>query len=250
MHSLVSKWGCLVVLGSVVGCTGGSTGDAGEVGGTSTDESGDGANGASTETGMQTDGGSTGGASADESGDDLDDADGTGADGDTEDDSGSDPDGRLFPVEAGRVWTYDVSTFGGFPVCAPGTHDEAAGDAMVVGGREAFEVTSFCPAAGTSVISVDGDVVDLYYQGGWIRTLDTPVEEGHSWTSTGAIQYVWRDEGSVTVPAGQFEDCWRREQVVNYSAYTIFCRGVGAVRHYSMDLAGAGWDAVLTDTSF
>jgi hypothetical protein len=169
---------------------------------------------------------------------------------DDEGQTGPGVDARLLPLELGRTWTYDVSTFGDFPVCSPGMHDDAVLGEVQQDGRAAFEVSSFCPAAGTSIISVDGDIVELWVQGGWIRVLDVPVEEGHMWSSTGAIQYVWRDAGTVTVPAGTFDDCWRREQIVSYTAYTVFCRGVGAVRHFSMDLAGAGWDAVLASKSF
>jgi hypothetical protein len=167
------------------------------------------------------------------------------------DGTGGEPtDDRLLPLEPGRSWTYDVTTFGTTPVCSSGEHTEAVLEAVDVEGRSGFEVSSFCPAAGTSVLAVEGDVADLLYQSDWIRVLDVPVEEGHTWTSTGPIEYVWRDAGTVTVPAGTFSDCWTREQIVAYTAYTTFCRGVGAVRHVSMDLSGSGWDAVLIATDF
>lgn len=161
--------------------------------------------------------------------------------------TGSDPfDDRLFPLEIGRVWTYEVTPSGAVPTCAGGTFSEEVLGVVEVGGEPAFEMTSFCTAVDRTVFRVDGDVVDLDNGGRWIRVLDEPVEEGHGWNSTGPIDYTWRSEGSVTVPAGTFESCWTRVQVVSYTAETTFCRGVGMVRSLSSDLSGAGWDAELT----
>jgi hypothetical protein len=159
------------------------------------------------------------------------------------------PDNRIDPIALGRSWTYDVQVFGTTPVCDGGQHTGAVlGESMVLG-KQAFQIQSFCPAAGTSYYAVDGDVVDVDYQGQWVLALDAPVQEGHTW-SNGVATFTWHSAGSVTVPAGTFGDCWNATESVSYTAYTLFCRGVGPVRWYSKDLAGSGFDAQLTAKSF
>jgi len=179
----------------------------------------------------------------------IPDGGGPGIDGGGGGDDGGGADERLYPLAVGRSWTYEVGAVGAGAVCAPGTYSEEVLGTTSVGGREAFEVAGWCSAVGTNYLASDGDKVEVYYNGGWIVVLDTPVEEGHTWTSTGPVVYTWKQEGAVTVPAGTFDDCWRREQQVSYTAYTIYCRGVGAVIDYSQDLAGNGWDARLSASS-
>ena len=99
-------------------------------------------------------------------------------------------------------------------------------------GKDAFQTTSLCAGAEASYYAVDGDVVQVDYQGTWILALDAPVEEGHTW-SNGSSTFTWHKEPHVTVPAGTFDNCWRATQNVSYEAYTIFCRGVGPVHWYS-----------------
>lgn len=182
--------------------------------------------------------------------------DGGGSDGGIRDSALPTPDSSnpgetaLLPLAVGRSWTYQVTQLGSYSTCATGSQTESVTSQSVVGGRAAFDVSSWCSASGTNTLSVNGDQVSLYYGGAWNVILDVPVEEGHSWTVYGTIQYTWHDAGTVTVPAGTFTQCWRREQVVSYTAYTIFCRGVGAVRDYSADLNGSGWDAQLASKSF
>ena len=165
-------------------------------------------------------------------------------------DSSGGVDSRLLPAASGRMWTYQVSAVGGGSVCAPGTHSDQILGEETIDGRNAFEVSGWCSAVGTTLIAVDGDKAEARYQGGWIVVLDVPVQDGHTWTSTGPVSYTWRDHGTVTVPAGTFDDCWKRDQNVSYTAYTIYCRGVGATVDYSEDLAGNGWHAQLTATNF
>jgi hypothetical protein len=49
--------------------------------------------------------------------------------------------------------------------------------------------------------------------------------------------------GSISVPAGDFDDCWRRE-LVGSMTYTVFCPGVGPVRTYAPE---GYYESVLTD---
>lgn len=163
--------------------------------------------------------------------------------------TGSGPDDRIDPIEVGHSWTYDVEELGTFPLCPSGSHTGETIGESELDGKHAFEVTSLCANAESSQYAVEGDVVFVNYQGTWILALDAPVEEGHTW-SNGSSTFTWEDEGTVTVPAGTFDDCWRATQNVAYEAYTVFCRGVGPVRWRSVDLSGNGFDAVLTAKNF
>jgi hypothetical protein len=153
------------------------------------------------------------------------------------------------PIAVGNSWTYDVEELGTFPLCPSGSHTAETLQQVELDGKAAFEVTSFCANAASSFYAVDGDVVQVNYQGTWLLALDAPVEEGHTW-SNGASTFTWHDEGTVVVGAGTFDDCWRATQNVSYEAYTIFCRGVGPVHWRSVDLAGNGFDALLTAKNF
>jgi hypothetical protein len=189
--------------------------------------------------------GSSGDAAIESSGDGGSDAatlgDGAGID------AGSDQ--RIDPIALGRSWTYDVTTFGTYPLCPAGQQTGSATSAATVDGKSAILVKSLCMNAGSSYYAIDGDVVQVDYQGTWLLALDAPVAEGHTW-SDGASSFTWHDAGAVTVPAGTFNDCWSATQNVAYEAYTIFCRGVGPVRWYSKDASGDGFDAELESTSF
>ena len=121
----------------------------------------------------------------------------------------------------------------------------------MVDGRNAFDLLSFCVAAGTSEVAPtgSGDEVDLDYQGTWLVMIDPTLVDGESWTYFNS-SYTWHRETSITVPAGTWTDCWTAQQNVSYTAYMTYCRGVGMVRSYSSDLNGQGWDAQLTAKSF
>ncbi len=153
------------------------------------------------------------------------------------------------PIAVGNAWTYDVEELGSFPLCPSGSHTAETLAESQLDGKTAFEVSSLCANAASSFYAVDGDVVQVNYQGTWVLALDAPVEEGHTW-SNGVSTFTWHDEGSVTVGAGTFDDCWRATQNVSYEAYTIFCRGVGPVHWRSVDLNGNGFDALLTAKNF
>jgi hypothetical protein len=156
--------------------------------------------------------------------------------------------GALFPITAGSAWTFQVSAVGNGAVCAPGSHDQRVVSTDPVGGRDAFQMTSFCPAAGTGDYSLPGgDEVDYYYGATWGVVVDPMLVEGHSWTYFNT-SYHWHREDTVTVPIGSFDDCWTAVQDVSYTAYQTYCRGVGLVRSYSADLNGDGWDAQLAAT--
>ena len=156
-------------------------------------------------------------------------------------------DTRIDPIALGRTWTYNVTIVGTYPLCKAGSNVGRVLGEKVVAGKQAFQVQSFCPGAGTSSYAVDGDKVEVYYGSAWILSLDAPVAEGHTWTD-GVVTYVWENVGKLTVPAGTFDDCWKARPQVGPS-YTTFCRGVGPVRWHYVDASGNGYDAALTATT-
>lgn len=164
--------------------------------------------------------------------------------------SGSGTSHALYPLGAGDRWTYAVTAVGAGSICAAGTHEQHVVSANAVGGRPAFQLTSFCSGiAGTyDYAPGTGDEVDFYYQGSWLTLVDPMLAEGHSWPYFNT-SYHWHREGVVTVPAGTYDDCWTAVQDVSYTAYMTYCRGVGLVRSYSSDLNASGWDAKLASAT-
>lgn len=161
---------------------------------------------------------------------------------------GGSVDDRIDPIELGYAWTYDVEIYGTYPLCKAGSHTGQVLGQKEVGGKNAFQVQSLCPAAGVSSYHVDGDRVEVYLSGVWALALDAPVQEGHSW-SNGVTTYTWEDAGSVTVPAGTFDNCWTAREDQAADSYTTFCRGVGPVIWHTL-VAGNGFDARLTAKNF
>ena len=164
--------------------------------------------------------------------------------------SGSSTSGALYPMAQGDSWTFTVAAVGAGSICAAGTHVQQVVSANSVGGRAAFQLTSFCTGvSGTYDYAVVGDnEVDFYYQGTWLTLVDPNLMEGHSWPYFNT-SYHWHRESSVTVPAGTYNDCWTAQQDVSYTAYLTYCRGVGLVHSYSSDLSSSGWDAKLASSS-
>jgi len=162
-------------------------------------------------------------------------------------DMGSGSDDRLYPLEVGRTWTYDVtSTYGS---CPGGRHDTKVVSAGTTDGRATFEVTSFCGLTGHTF--VDGDVVEEYYDWGptgWMRSLDEPVADGHAWTTTNGSATFGMQYSATTVTG--YDDCWKVTQQVSYTSYWIYCRGVGLVTYEIIDLAGGTIRAELQSKSF
>jgi len=157
--------------------------------------------------------------------------------------SGSNPQGsdKLYPLSVGEQWTFTVTAVGAGAVCAPGTYMQSIVSANPVGGRAAFQMKSFCSAlTGTlDYAEGSGDEVDTNYNGAWAPIIDGNLTEGHQWSYFNT-SYHWE---RTTFPG--HDDCWKAVQNVSYTAYLTYCRGVGLVESYSMDLNGAGWDAKL-----
>jgi hypothetical protein len=161
----------------------------------------------------------------------------------------SGPDERIDPIALGHAWTYDVTVLGTYPACVAGTHTATVLNEEMLGGRQAFQVQSFCTNAGSFFYSVDGDRVFTWVAMTWVLSLDAPVAAAHTW-SVGVESFTWQAVPTVTVPAGTYTNCWSAVEQVSYPTYTVFCRGVGPVQWHYEDGHGNGYEAVLTSKSF
>jgi hypothetical protein len=141
----------------------------------------------------------------------------------------------LYPLEVGRVFTYAVTST--YPSCPGGTREMRVLSKGTTEGRATFEVKGFCGLVGHT--SVEGDRVEEYFDWGpkgWMRALDTPVQDGHTWqTTNGSATFGMRY--STTTVAG-YDECWKVTQQVSYTTYWIYCRGAGLVRYELVDLGG------------
>jgi hypothetical protein len=159
-------------------------------------------------------------------------------------------DGKLFPIAVGYSWTYEVVNVGEGAICNPGQYSSTILSSAPLEGKEAFEVTSFCSGSlGNSQIAAGvGDEVFTYFNAAWVTAIDPILEEGHTWSFANTT-LTWHEEGSVTVPAGTFTDCWTAQQSSPYMSFTTYCRGVGPVRS-SATISSSGFDAKLASKSF
>jgi hypothetical protein len=156
--------------------------------------------------------------------------------------------GLIDPLVVGNAWTYDVNELGNYPLCPGGSHVGSVASALQYGGRLAYEVISFCEGLGPYYYSEMGDLVSWDFEGTWETLLGTPVAEGQTW-STGSSTYEWHDVGTVTVPAGSFDECYEAADTAGPS-YTVFCRGTGPIHWHYDDGQGNGYDALLTRKNF
>jgi len=169
----------------------------------------------------------------------------TDIDTDTDTDTDSDSDEPISPMSVGNRWTFEVTGFTADPTCSAGTYDSEVIDMEEIDASFAYEKRTFCSRNGnqsTSYFRVNGDNVEVLVNSKWELLLDSPVQDGHEWTSyTGSTRH-WEDRGRVTVPAGTFNNCWA---AVSDSGdyYVTYCRGTGPVKS---GLEG-DYEAVLTD---
>ncbi|HEX7666804.1 MAG TPA: hypothetical protein VF407_19885 [Polyangiaceae bacterium] len=156
------------------------------------------------------------------------------------------------PIAVGNTWTYDVTVAGTYPSCTNGSGTSSVSQEKTLDGKDAFSVSSFCPALGSFWYSAEGDRVYEYddTSSAWVLALDTPVEDGHTWTN-GTNTFVWKKIGALTVTAGSFTDCWEVDLQNGAPYYAVtFCRGVGPVTWHVRDTSGNGYDATLTQKNF
>jgi hypothetical protein len=156
-------------------------------------------------------------------------------------------DSRLFPLEQGRTWVYDVEAKGPGSTCRSKQASRTASPTKL-DGRSAFALSAICPAPGSAVpvYSMDGErVLERQGTGTWVTALDLPPEEDKRW-SAGLQTFVWTSANTVVVPAGTFTGCWTRHQVDTTSTVNdTFCPGVGLVSSDVVNLIGDGYAARL-----
>jgi hypothetical protein len=144
---------------------------------------------------------------------------------------GSSGDARLMPFEDGRAWTFEISAVtGSVPGDCPDNTGSVTGKMAAPDGSAGWYYHPAC-VGGDYVMVQDRDNVTAYPSGSepGIEYMKMPVEDGATWAN-----YVWRDAGPMSVPAGTFESCWRREIVGSSDEYTVFCRAVGLVQSHSL----------------
>jgi hypothetical protein len=151
----------------------------------------------------------------------------------------------LFPLVVGKVWSYKVTAIGNGGACGAGNSDQKITKEEMLDGKQAFTVTSWCAGAGDGKFAAGtGDEVFYRYNNMWQTILSGTVSDGAEWTFQG-LKYKWKKEGTVTVTAGKFDDCWSAVRGDIATVYDTYCRGVGAVRHHN-EQGGNGFDAELT----
>jgi hypothetical protein len=140
-------------------------------------------------------------------------------------------DDLLMPLAAGRVWTFEVQAI---DAASPMEACEDA-ESVVIGTAQSpaglgWLYDPSCEARRFIMVQ-DGDDITAYSEDltREIHYMRTPVLDGAAWD-----EFRWESSGSVTVPAGTFEDCWRRTRTVSEADYVEFCRGVGLVRLYAV----------------
>ena len=136
---------------------------------------------------------------------------------------------QLLPLAVGNRWTYQVT--GGGTNCADGMHDATIVGMATQGGEQAFEFRDFCKENQPSYLRDSGDEI-LEYQAEWARSFAAPLQEGYSWMFTQNYQLQWHFVGSVTVPAGTFNNCWQRlaMSMGDTLGSRTYCPGVGPVQ--------------------
>lgn len=137
---------------------------------------------------------------------------------------------NLKPLAVGNTWTYDVVDSAAVPACELGVHETRIDATMEILGRTAYVERFFCsPAGGPTFLSVSDGQIDQVAGDEWRPQLAAPVEDGAAWQFAPNVTLRYRRAGTITVPAGTFDDCWERirdgaAQVVTY------CKDVGLVR--------------------
>ncbi len=165
-------------------------------------------------------------------------------------------DPRILPLELGRRWTFESKALSGSTTECVGTQTaEVVGKGATREGKPSLRYLAICfPYEGFVELQPAGDRWLAYFvdttgntTGGPLLYLDTPITEGHEWQyGSNGTTFSWHDVGTVTVPAGTYSSCWRRE-LNGTKDWVIFCRGVGQVKHH---YETEGFEAVLTGVNF
>lgn len=151
----------------------------------------------------------------------------------------------LFPLTVGNRWTYAHTELGPGTTCPTGlaAYVRTVERTETVDGRLAHVVSWPCAPDVELLLAPEANELLQWFEGStpiWSVTLAAPVQEGHRWTDPQlGIEFTWRSAGTVTVPAGVFEDCWTRTAQLtgsssggSQSTFT-YCAGIGPVRQWN-----------------
>lgn len=145
----------------------------------------------------------------------------------------------LFPLAVGNIWTYSILEQPMPDFCDPEHLTEEVYALDTVGGREGFVTSAVCFAPSdqdSRLAAVDGEI-QQWIGDMWHVTLAAPLKDGHRWildVGEPPSEFSWQSTGTVTVPAGTFENCWSRVPVpVEAGVVVTYCLGVGPVRRAS-----------------
>ncbi|MGE0550508.1 MAG: hypothetical protein AB7R00_25815 [Kofleriaceae bacterium] len=143
------------------------------------------------------------------------------------------PTANYYPLAVGNRWdfvTSDQKTFR-IDVVDFGVHQQ----------RPSYEVHGtlegwWWPTTAVSYEYTEGGDSYLFIPGlsrEWARSMEGPPEDGQQWSydiAGSPRQFAWEYEGTISVPAGTFHDCYR---LVNLSTslvdYTVYAPNVGPV---------------------
>ena len=144
--------------------------------------------------------------------------------------------GPLFPHAVGNWWRYDYKYEDGIlsEGCSAGEWRAELLDMSIVDGEETYTYLNPCAnELGQQEYSLrfDGDRVLLAGYDEPYLMLNEPVTDGFEWETvlnTAEYTYRWESIDTMKVPAGTFNDCWKRVDVKT-EQYLTYCRGIGRV---------------------
>lgn len=161
----------------------------------------------------------------------------TGDDSETTSEVVQDTEGPLMPIAVGNSWTYRYtqSEAADEDTCAEGIWTASITGKTEIDGVDTYTFVSSCAQNGDQreyLLQFEGDQVamidfdDPYY------LINENVADGVQWETRLDVSYLtyeWHYVGTVTVPAGTFDNCWERiRDSLSIDNHT-YCRGVGRV---------------------
>ncbi|HXK17995.1 MAG TPA: hypothetical protein VNG33_09340 [Polyangiaceae bacterium] len=130
----------------------------------------------------------------------------------------------LFPLAVGNKWTFSGPPLKG---CASGQFEESFTAYELHGGRMAYESVDTCQPNAPVWLSEQDGAIAQFSGTDWAVSLAPPVEEGAEWDS-GGVRFGWHAVPTVTVPAGTFDNCWKRALVLYPDSFArTYCPGIG-----------------------
>jgi hypothetical protein len=132
----------------------------------------------------------------------------------------------LLPLADGNNWTYSAAEE--IEGCTMANRLQVSGPESYEG-RMAYRLVDSCSPDSPSLVSVNEGRIEQFSKQ-WDVTLGMPLAEGTTWQYSLGTTFKWQAVGTVTVPAGTFENCWKRVAMSQANAtHRTYCPGVGRV---------------------